>query len=56
MSVKSKKEILGISTINHKYQATIPKEVKESQKWKEGDKILFVKENDRIYLTISTDL
>ena len=45
-----------MSTISHKFQVTVPKEVRESQKWKEGDKILFVRENDRIYLTINTDL
>jgi AbrB family looped-hinge helix DNA binding protein len=56
LSGKSKKEILGMSTISHKFQVTIPKEVRKSQKWSEGDKIVFVIEDDRIYLKTSVEL
>ncbi|QLH05991.1 AbrB/MazE/SpoVT family DNA-binding domain-containing protein [Nitrosopumilus ureiphilus] len=56
MSIKSKKEILGISPISHKYQITVPKEVRDSKNWKEGDRIVFVKEDERIYLSSSTEV
>ena len=56
MSGKSKKEILGMSTISHKFQVTIPKEVRDDKNWREGDRIVFVKEDDRVYLTTSKEV
>ena len=56
MSGKSKKEILGMSILSHKFQVTIPKEVREDKKWNEGTKILFIKEDDKIYVQSSTEL
>ena len=56
MNGKSKKEILGMSTLSHKFQVTIPKEVREEINLSEGDKIVFVKEDDRIYIKTSTEL
>ena len=56
MSGKSKKEILGMSTISHKFQVTIPKEVREDKKWEEGTKVLFIKEDDRIYIMTNDEL
>ena len=56
MSGKSKKDILGMSTISHKYQVTIPKEVREEKNWGESTKVLFVKDGDRIYIQASTEL
>ena len=56
MNGKSKKEILGMSTLSHKFQVTIPKEVREDANLGEGDKIVFVKEDDKIYIKTSTEL
>ena len=56
MNGKSKKEILGMSTISHKFQVTIPKEVREDKNWEEGTKVLFIKEEGGIYLRTSTEL
>jgi len=56
MSGKSKKDILGMSTLSHKFQVTIPKEVRKEIKLVEGDKIVFVKEDDKIYIKTSTEL
>lgn len=56
MSGKSKKDVLGMSTLSHKFQVTIPKEVRIEASLNEGDKIVFVKEDDRIYIKTSTEL
>lgn len=56
MTKESKKEILGMTTISYKFQVTIPKKVREKHNLKEGDTIMFVEENDRIYLAKSTDV
>ena len=45
-----------MSTISHKFQVTIPKEVRKEVNLNEGDKIVFVKEDDRIYIKTSTEL
>ncbi|MGY5146604.1 MAG: AbrB/MazE/SpoVT family DNA-binding domain-containing protein [Candidatus Nitrosopumilus sp. bin_7KS] len=45
-----------MSTLSHKFQVTIPKEVREEAKLGEGDKIIFVKEDDRIYIRTNTEL
>jgi len=52
----SKKEILGMTTITYKFQITIPKKVREKHSLQEGDSIMFIEENDKIYLTKSTDV
>ena len=56
MSGKSKKEILGISSLSHKFQITIPKEVRMDANLSKGDKIVFLKEDSRIYIKTSTEL
>lgn len=56
MTKDSKKEILGMTTISYKFQVTIPKKVREKHNLKEGDTIMFVEENDRVYLAKSTDV
>jgi len=56
MSGKSKKKILGMSSLSHKFQITIPKEVRMEANLKEGDKIIFVKEDDRIYIKTNIEL
>jgi AbrB family looped-hinge helix DNA binding protein len=52
----SKKEILGMTTMSHKFQVTIPKKVREKHNLQESDTIMFVEENDRVYITKSTDI
>lgn len=52
----SKKEILGMTTITYKFQVTIPKKVREKHSLKEGDTLMFIEEDDRIYVTKSTDI
>lgn len=45
-----------MSTITYKFQVTIPKKVREKHHIKEGDTLMFVEENDRIYIGKSTDV
>ena len=56
MSKRTNKEILGMSTITYKYQVTIPKRVREKHGLSEGGTIVFVEEDDRVYLAKSTEL
>ena len=46
-------EILGMSKITTKFQVTIPKEVRNKCNFKEGDKILVVTKDDKLYLKAS---
>ena len=55
LSKESRRELLGMSTITYKFQVTIPKKVREKHKLKEGDTIVFVEENGKVYLTKSTE-
>lgn len=52
----SKKEILGMTTVTYKFQVTIPKKVREHHHIKEGDTLMFVEENDRIYISKNTEI
>ena len=52
----TKGEVLGMTTITYKYQITIPKKLREKHNLKEGDSIMFVEENDRVFLKKSTDM
>jgi AbrB family looped-hinge helix DNA binding protein len=56
MTKDSKKEILGMTSMSHKFQITIPKRVREKYHLEEGQTIMFVEENDRVYLAKSTDV
>lgn len=56
LNVKSKKEILGMSTISHKFQITVPKEVRDAKNLDAGDKIVFVTDGDDIYIRKSTEI
>lgn len=52
-----KREILGMSTLSHKFQVTIPKKVREKQELRANDTVMFIQEqNGRIYITRSTDV
>ncbi|MHB1908334.1 MAG: AbrB/MazE/SpoVT family DNA-binding domain-containing protein [Nitrososphaerales archaeon] len=44
------KEILGTSKLSHKFQITIPKEVRDRFKLKAGEIIIFSDENDKLVL------
>ncbi len=44
------KEVLGTTTVSYKYQITIPKKVRKSCRFAEGDVIVFERENDRLYI------
>ncbi|MCE9652097.1 MAG: AbrB/MazE/SpoVT family DNA-binding domain-containing protein [Nitrosarchaeum sp.] len=52
----SKKEVLGMTTITYKYQVTIPKKLREKHRLKEGDTIIFVEEDGKVFLKKSTDM
>lgn len=56
MTKNPKKEVLGMSTMSHKFQITIPKRVRERHGLKEGDTIVFVDEGGKTYITTSTNL
>lgn len=56
MCAKPGREILGISKITYKYQVTIPKRVRERLNLKEGDVIVFVIEDGKLFLVKSTEL
>ncbi len=45
-----------MSSLSHKFQVTIPKEVREEANLEEGDKIVFVKEDGAIYIRRNTEL
>lgn len=51
-----KKEILGTTTMSHKFQITVPKKVREKHGLKEGDTIVFVDDGERLYITKSTEI
>ena len=55
MSKLPKKEILGMSKITYKFQVTLPKRVREKFGFKEGDIIVFVKENGKLTVIKSTE-
>jgi len=48
------KKVLGNSKIGRRFQITIPKEVREIFLFKEGDIVLFIKENGKLTLTKSS--
>ena len=52
----AKKEILGMTTITYKYQVTIPKKLREKHKLSEGDTLIFVEEDGKVFLKKSTDV
>lgn len=53
---ESKREVLGTSTITRKAQVTVPKKVRDRFKLKEGDLVMFIEMNDRLYIAKSTEV
>ena len=56
MSKETRREILGVSPLSHKFQITVPKKVRDNMKVKGGDAVTFIEESGRIYLAKSTDV
>ncbi|PIN97119.1 MAG: hypothetical protein COU45_04310 [Nitrosopumilus sp. CG10_big_fil_rev_8_21_14_0_10_33_7] len=51
-----KKEILGTTTMSHKFQITVPKKVREKHGLKEGDTLVFVNDGEKLYIAKSTEI
>jgi len=47
---QERRRILGSSTITRNFQATIPSRVRELFKFKEGDLLVFLVEDDKLFL------
>jgi AbrB family looped-hinge helix DNA binding protein len=56
MSKETRREILGVSPMSHKFQITVPKKVREKMKLKGGDTVTFIEESGRIYVGKSTEV
>lgn len=56
MTGDSRREVLGTSTITRKFQLTMPKKAREKFGLDEGDLIMFIEENGRLFLAKSTDV
>lgn len=52
----TRREVLGTSTITRKAQVTIPKKVRDRFKLEEGDLVMFIEMNDRLYLAKGTEV
>jgi AbrB family looped-hinge helix DNA binding protein len=52
----SRREVLGVSPMSHKFQVTIPKKVRDKAKLKYNDSIAFIEESGRIYIMKSTEV
>lgn len=47
------KEILGTTTVSHKYQITLPKRVRKAYGFEEGDLIVFERDGDGLFIKTS---
>jgi len=45
-----------MTTMSHKFQITVPKEVREAKDLEAGDKILFVTDGENVYIKKSTEV
>lgn len=52
----SKRQVLGTSSITRKYQVTVPKKARDKFKLDEGDLVMFIEENGRLYLVKGTEV
>lgn len=52
----SKRQVLGTSSITRKFQLTVPKKARDKFKLDEGDLIMFIEENGRLYLAKGTEV
>ncbi len=55
MSGEEKREVLGTSTLTYKFQVTIPKRVRRDFLLKEGDILVFLKENGKLTIRKATE-
>ena len=53
---ETKRQVLGTSSITRKYQLTVPKKARDKFKLEEGDLIMFIEENGRLYLAKGTEV
>ena len=49
------RQILGTSKLSHKFQVTVPKEVRDRFQLEAGDIVVFIDENGRLRLSKSTE-
>jgi len=46
----SDKKVLGSSTITRNFQVTVPRKVRAQFKFKEGDLVVFITEDGRLFI------
>ncbi len=56
MSKDARREVLGVSKLTYKFQITIPKEVRERFQLREGETIVFIGEDGKLFLAKSTEI
>lgn len=56
MSKNERREILGTSVLTYKFQLTVPKKVREKFQLKEGETLVFVERDGKLFLVKSTEL
>jgi len=44
-------KVLGSTKVTVRFQVTVPEEVRKKLKIKEGDSLVFVEDNKRVYIT-----
>ena len=52
----NRREVLGMSRLTYKFQVTIPKKVRDELSFKEGDTIVFLREDGKVTIVKSTDI
>jgi len=56
ISNNTKREVLGTSKITHKFQVTVPKEVRRRFKLEKGETLVFLEEEDKLVVKKSTEI
>lgn len=56
MSENVRREVLGVSKLTYKFQITIPKEVRERFRLREGETVVFIGEDGKLFLAKSTGI
>ena len=50
-----KREILGTSVLTYKFQLTVPKKVREKFQLKKGETLVFIEQDNKLFLAKSTE-
>ena len=50
-----KREILGTSVLTYKFQLTVPKKVREKFQLKKGETLVFIGQDNKLFLAKSTE-